>query len=152
MAVTQSMNAADKSQLLDARLAHAVFRLTLGINIFIHGTGRIFGPGARGFAEKTIGEFSGTALPHSWVYASLIAIPYAEAILGVSLVLGLFTRWSLAFGGLLMTVLVFGTAMRSDWNTAGTQMLYALCYYFLLKNLADNYFSIDAMLAKYRTG
>ena len=40
--------------------------------------------------------------------------------------LGLFTRWALTLGGLLITVLVFGTAMRSDWNTVGVQMIYAI--------------------------
>ena len=138
------------SSFVDRWLAYAVFRFTLGINIFIHGAGRVFGVGAREFATKTSSEFAGTALPHVLVYAFLIVLPFAEVVLGALMIFGLLTRWTLTLGGLLIAVLVFGTALRSDWSTAGVQMVYAIIYYFLLKNLADNYFSMDALLAAYR--
>jgi len=32
----------------------------------------------------------------------------------------------------------------------GIQMVYLITYYFLLKNLADDYFSVDTLLARYR--
>ena len=67
------------------------------------------------------------------------------------MIFGLLTRWTLTLGGLLIAVLVLGTALRSDWSTAGVQMVYAITYYFLLKNLADNYFSVDTLLPAYRT-
>ena len=54
----------------------------------------------------------------------------------------------LVLGHLLIVALVFGTALPSDWSTAGVQMVYAIIYYFLLKNLADNYFSVDTLLGK----
>jgi hypothetical protein len=43
---------------LDRQLAYVVFRLTLGINILVHGAGRIFGPGAEALASITAAEFS----------------------------------------------------------------------------------------------
>jgi thiosulfate dehydrogenase [quinone] large subunit len=138
------------SSFVDGWLAYAVFRFTLGINIFIHGASRVFAVGAREFAIKTSSEFAGTALPHGLVYAFLIVLPFAEVILGALMIFGLLTRWTLTAGGLLIAVLVVGTALRSDWSTAGVQMVYAIIYYFLLKNLADNYFSMDVLLAAYR--
>jgi thiosulfate dehydrogenase [quinone] large subunit len=134
------MNAA-----LDRQLAYVVFRLTLGINILVHGAGRIFGPGAEAFASTTGAEFSKTALPAGLVYAFLVVLPFAELVLGVLTTLGLFTRWALALGGLMITVLVFGTAMRSDWNTVGVQMIYAITYYLLLVSRSENRFSLDAL-------
>src|ERR1700689_4176660 len=130
---------------LDRRLAYAVFRLTLGINILVHGAGRIFGPGAEAFASTTAAEFTKTALPAGMVYAFLIVLPFAELALGVLTTLGLFTRWALALGALMIAVLVFGTAMRSDWNTVGVQMIYAITYYLLLVNLSENRFSLDGL-------
>jgi hypothetical protein len=59
--------------------------------------------------------------------------------------LGLFTRWALTLGGLLITALIFGTALRSDWTTVGIQMIYAITYYLLLLNRVDNAFSLDAL-------
>jgi thiosulfate dehydrogenase [quinone] large subunit len=133
------------SNALDRQLAYAVFRLTLGINILVHGAGRIFGPGAEAFASTTAAEFSKTPLPAGMVHAFLIVVPFAEVVLGVLTTVGLFTRWALTLGGLLIAALVFGTAMRSDWNTVGVQMIYAITYFLLLVNRSDNRFSLDAL-------
>src|SRR5271170_5271155 len=134
------------SNALDRQLAYVVFRLTLGINILVHGAGRIFGPGAEAFASTTAAEFSKTPLPAGMVHAFLIVVPFAELVLGALTTLGLFTRWALTLGGLLIAALVFGTAMRSDWNTVGVQMIYAITYYFLLVNRSSNRFSLDTAL------
>src|SRR5580698_11159609 len=142
------MTSATDSPTLDRQLAYAVFRVTLGINILVHGAGRIFGPGAEAFASTTAAEFSKTALPTGMVHAFLVVLPFAELVLGVLTTLGLFTRWALALGGLLIAALVFGTAMRSDWNTVGVQMIYAITYYFLLVHRASNRFSLDKLLEK----
>jgi len=131
---------------LDRQLAYVVFRLTLGINILVHGAGRIFGPGAEAFASSTAAEFSKTPLPSGMVHAFLIILPFAELTLGVLTTLGLFTRWALTLGGLMIAALVFGTAMRSDWNTVGVQMIYAVTYYFLLVHRSSNRFSLDQLL------
>jgi thiosulfate dehydrogenase [quinone] large subunit len=140
------MTSTTDSTTLDHQLAYAVFRLTLGINILVHGAGRLFGPGAEGFATTTAAEFSKTALPAGMVHAFLIVVPFAELVLGTLTALGLFTRWALTLGGLLIAALVFGTAMRSDWNTVGVQMIYAITYYLLLVNRSANRFSLDALV------
>jgi thiosulfate dehydrogenase [quinone] large subunit len=142
------MTPATDSTTLDRQLAYAVFRLTLGINILVHGAGRIFGPGAEAFATTTAAEFSKTALPAGLVHAFLFVLPFAELVLGALTTLGLFTRWALTLGGLMIATLVFGTAMRSDWNTVGVQMIYAITYYFLLVHRSSNRFSLDTLLEK----
>jgi len=138
------------SPALDDQLAYLVFRLTLGMNILVHGAGRIFGPGAEAFANTTAAEFTKTALPMSLVHAFLVVLPFAELALGVLTTLGLLTRWALTLGGLMITALVFGTAMRSDWTTVGVQMIYAITYYLLLMNRSSNRFSLDAWLVERR--
>jgi thiosulfate dehydrogenase [quinone] large subunit len=134
--------------LLDRKLAYGVFRITLGINMLIHGAGRIFSQGAGAFAAKTASEFAGTPLPYGLVHVFLVTLPFAEATLGILIFLGLLTRWALVAGGLLMAALVFGTALRSDWNTVGIQMIYAIIYYLLLTNLADDSLSVDRCLRR----
>lgn len=135
---------------LDRRLAHGVLRFTLGINIVIHGVGRLSGTGAGEFAAKTSNEFTNAHLPQSLVHAFLIVLPFVEGILGVLITLGLLTRWALTLGGLLIAALVLGTSLRSDWLTVGIQMIYAICYYLLLQNLADNYFCVDTLFTRIR--
>ncbi|HEX4004253.1 MAG TPA: DoxX family protein [Candidatus Acidoferrales bacterium] len=134
----------------DQRMAYGIFRLALGINILIHGVGRIFGPGARGFASKTAEMFVGTPLSHWAVYGFLLALPFIEAALGVLLTLGLFTRWALVAGGLLMVCLIFGTGMRSDWTTVGIQMIYSITYFLLLFYRRYNVLSLDSLVARSR--
>ena len=51
---------------LDRKLAYVVFRLSLGINVLVHGAGRIFGLGVEAFASKTANLFAGTPLPPGW--------------------------------------------------------------------------------------
>jgi len=139
------------SALSDRPAAYVIFRLSLGINILIHGAGRIFGTGAAAFASKTTGLFAATALPHGLTYAFLAALPYAELILGTMITAGLFTTWALILGGLLINVLIFGTALRADWAIVGIQMIYAMTYYLLLLNVSDNRFSLDSLILRRHT-
>jgi thiosulfate dehydrogenase (quinone) large subunit len=136
---------ADGPAHLDRKLAYGVFRLSLGINLLIHGASRFLGPGVDAFSSKTTTEFAGTPLPAVSVHAFLTVVPFAEFILGGLITLGLFARWALTLGGLLITALIFGTALRGDWTIVGIQMIYAITYYLLLLNRADNAFSLDAL-------
>jgi thiosulfate dehydrogenase (quinone) large subunit len=135
----------------DRELAYFVFRLTLGLNILVHGLGRLYGPGgADGYATKTAADFARTFLPVGLVHGFLLAVPFMETALGTLLTLGLLTRWALTLGGLLMAVLVFGTAVQSNWPTVSSQMIYALTYYLLLVNCTDDRFSLDTLFHRNR--
>jgi thiosulfate dehydrogenase [quinone] large subunit len=132
----------------DRWTAYAIFRLALGVNIFIHGVVRISGSGAHEFASKTTQSFLPTFLPIWSVFAFLIVLPFVEAALGALMALGLLTKWSLVAGSLLMVLLIFGTALRSDWATLGVQMIYSITYYLLLSHLRQNELSVDAFFLR----
>jgi thiosulfate dehydrogenase [quinone] large subunit len=133
----------------DRALACGTLRLTLGVNILLHGVTRL-GSGVGAFASATVGQFSGTPLPEALVRLFATALPFLESALGVLIVVGLWTRFALVGGGLLMTALVFGTALRSDWATLGIQMVYAIVYFLLLVFRLNDRFSIDGLLAERR--
>jgi thiosulfate dehydrogenase (quinone) large subunit len=141
------MTPTTNSATLDRQLAFAVFRLTLGINIFALGASRIFGAGAVAFASAEVVQFNKTALPAGMVRMFFLVVPFAELALGTLTTLGLFTRWALTLGGLLIAILVYGTVTRGDWNTVTVEMLYAVTYYLLLVSRSgNNRFSLDAVL------
>jgi uncharacterized membrane protein YphA (DoxX/SURF4 family) len=48
-------------------------------------------------------------LPSWFVYSFGLIRPLVEVLIGIALVLGLFTRWALLAGSLLMSILIFGT-------------------------------------------
>jgi thiosulfate dehydrogenase [quinone] large subunit len=134
---------------LDGALAHGVLRLTLGVNIALHGLTRL-GSGVGAFALATVAQFSGTPLPPGLVRLFATALPVVESTLGLLVLVGLWTRFALVAGGLLMTALVFGTALRSDWTTLGIQMVYAVVYFLLLAFRPRDRFSLDRLLERGR--
>jgi thiosulfate dehydrogenase (quinone) large subunit len=107
---------------LDEALAYGILRLTLGVNIFLHGATRLLA-GLGGFVSATVAQFSGTPMPEGAVRMFATALPFLETAVGFAILVGLWTRWGLVGGALLMTALVFGTAVRSDRTTLGIQMV-----------------------------
>ncbi|HEX4477905.1 MAG TPA: DoxX family membrane protein [Polyangiaceae bacterium] len=126
----------------DATLAYALLRFAFGINLALHGLNRILG-GAGLFASKMTEDFAHT-LPRALVYPFGVVLPFLELSIGVLLVLGAFTRPALVAGSLLMAALMFGTALKGDWNVLGTQLVYSLAYYVLLSRRVDDGYGIDA--------
>jgi len=113
------------------------------INILLHGATRI-GSGVGAFAPQLAQQFEKTILPRPLVLAFATVLPFTEALVGLLLCLGWLTRLALVAGGLMTVVLVFGTALRSQWDILTQQMVYAVIYYLLLWTLAYNRWSLDA--------
>jgi len=82
-------------------------------------------------------------LPGWFVYAFGLVLPSLEALIGISLIIGLLTKWALFAGSLLMSILIFGTCLRSDWATVGVQMIYVIAYFLALLFLEYNQYSLD---------
>lgn len=133
------------TKITDRQLAYVGFRFSLGVNILIHGYGRIFGPGSGAFASKTMTEFAAAPLPSGLTYMFLVTLPFVELVLGILITVGLFTRAALTVGSFWIAALIFGTALRSDWATVGIQMIYSITYYLLLVNRTGNRFSLDTL-------
>lgn len=73
-----------------------------------------------------------TPLPSSLTLASGYAIPCVELLIGILLLLGLFTRYTLILAFLLMFVLMFGITLKQDWSIAMQQLMYGLVLFLLL--------------------
>lgn len=126
-------------------LAYALLRISLGVNFAGHGLIRIHN-GAAAFAQTTAEHLSKSPLPPSLTYAFSYAIPFIEAILGLTLVLGIFTRVSLIAGALFMMALTIGVTANQQWDIAGQQLLYSITFFLLLFLLEHNLFSLDTAL------
>jgi thiosulfate dehydrogenase (quinone) large subunit len=135
----------DSGALLDRRLAYAMLRFTLGLCILMHGLVRL--PHLSAFADSMVKLFMNTLLPEFTVRLFTLSLVFVETAVGLLVLLGLWTRWALFLGALTMAALVFGTALRSDWNTLAIQMLYALIYAALIATREYNAYSLDARIA-----
>src|SRR5215469_11235705 len=108
----------------DRDLAYAFFRLYLGVNIAVHGASRI--------------------------YSGVAAFAFAEALTGVFIFVGLWSRLAYCVGFLLIINLTFGSTLRQDWTAAGWQLLYAFAYAALLAFHEHNRYSVDGARRKSR--
>jgi thiosulfate dehydrogenase (quinone) large subunit len=127
---------------IDRNLAYLFLRVLLGINIGVHGASRIYS-GIAGFATETVSQFAKTPLPSWMVYVFGISLPFVEAVIGVLIFLGLWSRFAYCAGFLLIIALTFGSTLRQDWTAAGWQLLYAFAYAALLAFREHNVYSVD---------
>jgi len=134
---------------LGRALGYFILRLSLGIDMLMHYVVRTWGI-SQDFVPVTEKMFVGNLLPMSWVHYFLTYLPYFEGVLGVLLIIGLWSRLALTAEGLLVTVLLFGTALRSDWTVVSHQMIYLLFVFILLAVEDYDYFSVDSLLERRR--
>jgi thiosulfate dehydrogenase [quinone] large subunit len=134
----------------DASIAYAILRLTLGTNIALRGIVRI-AHGHAAFAQGIVKQMEATILPASLVYVFASALVWVEATVGILLILGLQTRLALIVGGLMMTLLTFGTMQIENFQNAWLQLTYALVFFVMLAFRSWNLISLDARLTPDRS-
>jgi len=132
----------------DSIWAYTILRLSFGANIMLHGVSRLLA-GHAAFLAYLTHYFEKTPLvPASLLPSFAWVLPPVETSLGLLLLLGLFTRFALIAGALVLTLLVIGTNLAQDWNVAGLQLIYAFLYYYLLIHRDRNTVSIDGIMSR----
>ena len=126
-------------------VAYALLRITLGINIAIHGISRILA-GPASFAAALSKQFASAPLPHFAVLGFGHVLPWLETLIGLSILFGAFTRAALVAGAALIIVLTFGSTLHQDWDSASIQLIYATVYFILIALRSYNEISIDGLM------
>lgn len=129
----------------DASIAYAIFRITFGVNIGFRGIVRIAN-GLDNFTAGLLKQFAVTSFPLGAVSAFGHTVPLLETVVGMLLILGLWTRGALIIGGLMMTALTFGTMFLQNFDLAWLQLTYAMAFFALLALRSWNLISLDARL------
>jgi thiosulfate dehydrogenase [quinone] large subunit len=130
----------------DIVIAYTILRLSFGANILLHGLSRLLNGRAAFLAYLTHYFEHSHLIPASSLPAFGAVLPWVETTLGLLLMLGLFSRFTLIAGALVMTVLVIGTNLAQDWLVSGLQLIYCFLYYYLLIHLDQNMMSLDAWM------
>jgi thiosulfate dehydrogenase (quinone) large subunit len=146
MSVSVSVPATTRSS--DAVIAYTILRVSFGANIMLHGVSRIVMGHAAFLAYLTHYFEKAPYIPVSMLSVFATVQPWVELILGLLLMIGLATRFSLIAGGLVIMTLVFGTNLAQDWLVSGLQLIYAFLYYHLLVHIDQNRYSIDGIRKK----
>lgn len=115
----------------NSMLAHLGLRLAFGLSFFIHGAVRF--PKWASFAEGMAGQFDGTLLGGFPALGFAYLIPLAEALIGLSLLVGgRVIRWGAFAGCLLMGGIMFGTCFLEKWELLASQLIHLGLFYAIL--------------------
>jgi len=128
----------------DIVIAYTILRLSFGANILLHGLSRVLNGRAAFLAYLTHYFEHAHLIPAGMLPIFGAVLPWVETTLGLLLMLGLFSRFTMIVGALVLTVLVIGTNLAQDWLVAGLQLPYCSIYYYLLIHLEQNRMSLDA--------
>lgn len=109
---------------------------------FFYGLNKLLG-GVGTFVTGLEERFT-DSLPMWLVTPFASALPFIELLLGVLLIVGLFSRWALAGAGLLMIGLTFGAVMEPDPPTVANNVLFAVVIFGLLMLIQHDRYSLDA--------
>lgn len=131
---------------MEHKFAYFFLRLPIAMSLLGHGLVRL--PKLTVFSNWMV-DF----MQESWIPASLIlgfsyAVPFVEVILGIFLLLGLFTRQTLYGSLLLMSIFIFGNCTIEKWDAVSVQLIHAVYFALLLFLIRYNYFSIDHKIKK----
>lgn len=123
-----------------------ILRIAMGINFLGHGLVRL--PKLPGFKTWMQEAFAGSLMPVGLVGVWASILPFLEFGIGVLLIIGLFTRFALYAGSLVLICLVLGSCLIEKWEWVGVQMIYILFIHFILNNAEMKYLSIDHFLKR----
>ena len=150
--MSESVSSLNRVETVSARkasnivIAYAILRLSFGANILLHGLSRVLN-GQPAFLAYLNHYFEHAHLiPAGMLPVFAAVLPWVETALGLLLMLGLFSRFTLIAGALVMTGLVIGTNLAQDWLVSGLQLPYCFLYYYLLIHLEQNAISLDAVM------
>ena len=133
----------------DPELAYALLRIIFGTNILLHGVSRLMAGHAAFFAYISK-QMASAPLP-SWILpAFTYALPWIEAVVGLLILTGLFTRNALIAGGVMMLILQVGVCLAQEWQVASDQLIYVAIYCALIGFVARNRWSLDDLRASTR--
>lgn len=126
--------------------AYVIARWAIGLSFFGHGLVRL--PKLTQFSTYITEQFQQSILPDALVAPYSYALPIAEFIAGLLIILGLFTRQGLIFGAFITLSLIFGTCLIENWSALPSQLIHIAFLSVLLAYLPYNAWAVDRLINK----
>jgi len=123
-----------------------LLRLAIGASMFGHGLVRL--PKLDKFSDWMVKSFENSILSAALVRPFSYALPIAELLIGLLLILGLLTRPALIAGSIVMIILIFGTTTIENWEILPSQLIHIAFFAVLLNAINYNGYAIDHLLKK----
>jgi thiosulfate dehydrogenase [quinone] large subunit len=125
-----------------SKYTYFFIKLPVAVSMFGHGLVRL--PKLRGFSNWMVQKMAASFIPETLVYPFGYVLPIAELLIGLFLIIGLFTRQTLQAGILVMAILIFGSSSTESWDAITPQLIHGGYMAALLLFIKHDQFSIDA--------
>lgn len=99
-------------------------RLPVAISLAGHGLVRL--PKLAAFSEWMVTVMEKSVIPTALVAPFSYILPVAEAIIGILLLIGFKTKYTLYAGLILMSILIAGSCSIENWSAIEAQLLHSL--------------------------
>ncbi|MCF6405929.1 DoxX family membrane protein [Chitinophaga filiformis] len=132
--------------MINNTVSFLILRLAIGVSMFGHGLVRL--PKLDKFSGWMVKSFENSMLPASLVKPFSYALPVAEFLIGLLLIIGLFTRQSLIAGSIVMIFLILGTTLIESWEALVSQLIHVVFFALLLGYVTYNSYALDKLLKK----
>ncbi|MDL2142320.1 MULTISPECIES: DoxX family membrane protein [Flavobacterium] len=128
------------------KIVYILLRLGVGISMFGHGLVRLLK--LNSFSNWLVIEFKKSVLPEFIVIPFSYALPFAEFLVGLLLLMGLFTRTALLTGAIIILLLLFGTSMIENWEAIPSQLIHLAFFCILLQYFEVNTLTLNKLFQK----
>ena len=115
-------------------------RLPLAVSMLGHGLVRL--PKLETFSNWMVSAMEKSFLPQALVLPFSYVLPFAEAIIGLLLLIGFRLQWTLWAGLILMSLLILGSCSIENWDAVGVQLIHSV-YFVIILVLAEQNFYFD---------
>jgi thiosulfate dehydrogenase [quinone] large subunit len=126
--------------------SYLLLRLGIGASMLGHGLVRL--PKLNTFSNWMVSSFEKSILPNLLTIPFSYALPIAEFLIGLLLIIGLFTKPALIAGGVVMIILIFGTAMIENWGMLPLQFIHLALFALLLQFTSSNSKALDNLIKR----
>lgn len=118
----------------------------MGASMLGHGLVRL--PKLTAFSNWMVNSFKESMLPQQIVIPFSYALPVAEFIIGIMLIMGLFIKQAGIAGGFVMVILIFGSCLTENWEAVPSQLIHAAFFAILIHFARDSSFALDNLIKK----
>lgn len=114
-------------------------RLPIAISLLGHGLVRL--PKLATFSNWMVTSMEKSMIPDFLIVPFSYILPIAEFLIGLSLVIGFKTKYTIFSGLILMSILILGSSSIENWSAIESQLLHSAylfgLYWFWNKNQSE---------------
>ena len=126
------------------QLLYFFLRLPIAVSLLGHGLVRL--PKLSTFSNWMVETMEKSFLPKVLVIPFSHALPILEAIIGLLLLIGFKTKYTIYSGLVLMSILILGSSSIENWGAIEAQLLHSFYLFALLYVLEKDSFKIKEIV------